>query len=579
MSRPSAQLHTVDNSFGWFLKTLDSAFHIASKEKLSSIYIVIHKQRKPHTLFSVLRTITRKLIGFISNGSIIHNLASYKSNVSRNNVNKLTSDRSIHSHYLKLLAGDIKMFSVSNGIESVHVSISYLSFPRVLLHYIYAYFLSSFFFVQLLFKGKPVEILNLHYKGFNIGLFSAAHYVRNLFSLPTLRINLRIHYSIFTTIFNLLCFDRGFCISTKSDLYNHSYVICPDYMYPSGVLLKLALQYNFIILAHCRDNVGYSLELNENILQHELDISKSHDSYSRKLLNPSFDQDSVIKYLEKRTSSLETLPYMSFLRTSSSSVTHDFGISTELTNSDNVIAFVFLSAFTDAQYKSFDGYHSMLQWTLSTIKCLITNPYVQQIVIKFHPNTNFAFADSCESAVEKFFRNYPFRSHKILFVDDNFLPSMLTSYPQSVCITHHGSVAEESCFLKIPTIVSKHSAWAVSPPFCYLWSQPEVYEEFLSTFTFPIVQGFLDNTNLLLSVYHRHLVFPSYMHRESLLVWAFSEHNIIVADLSPKDLNTTHADMFAEVSKMSLTEFDLFLRVTTSRQIIDAYYLSITPAL
>jgi hypothetical protein len=146
-----------------------------------------------------------------------------------------------------------------------------------------------------------------------------------------------------------------------------------------------------------------------------------------------------------------------------------------------ITAVVYLHSFDDSQYRfGYDGYDDLLMWTEETIKTLISNPNVKNVLVKAHPNVDY--------------KRYPgdYRAYKYLrgkfqdevtWLKNNVSVLSLKKIDNVVGITHHGSVSEELAYLQIPVIMSSYSRLGCNYKFAFTWENRTEYEEYLKKLT------------------------------------------------------------------------------------------------
>ena len=153
----------------------------------------------------------------------------------------------------------------------------------------------------------------------------------------------------------------------------------------------------------------------------------------------------------------------------------------ELTNLNGVTVILYLHIFTDAQYVyGYDGYHDLMDWCLKTISLLNSNEYVSRVIVKPHPECTNAHHPG-DIIANKYLKSQLLRFDKVEWADFHFDVNHINSSGLVVGITHHGSVAEELVFKKIPVIASTHSNWGEEYKFGYWWKDVKDYENLISS--------------------------------------------------------------------------------------------------
>jgi hypothetical protein len=152
----------------------------------------------------------------------------------------------------------------------------------------------------------------------------------------------------------------------------------------------------------------------------------------------------------------------------------------ELTNLNGVTVILYLHSFTDAQYVyGYDGYHDLMDWCLSTISLLNSNEYISKVVVKPHPESTSTYHPG-DSIANKYLKSQLSKFDKVEWADFHFDVNHIVSKGLVVGITHHGSVAEELVFKKIPVIASTNSYWGEEYKFGYWWKNVKDYENLIS---------------------------------------------------------------------------------------------------
>ncbi len=142
---------------------------------------------------------------------------------------------------------------------------------------------------------------------------------------------------------------------------------------------------------------------------------------------------------------------------------------------DGLCAVIFLHSFDDASYYfGTDGFEDIFDWTVFTVDNLIKSADVETVLIKEHPNVNYAAYPGDKVAKKRLSQRY-YRHPKVHWLRRDVGPVALAQYKNLVGITHHGSVAEELAFLGIPVVASTHAPWGHSFDFVKTWTTPKEY--------------------------------------------------------------------------------------------------------
>ena len=147
---------------------------------------------------------------------------------------------------------------------------------------------------------------------------------------------------------------------------------------------------------------------------------------------------------------------------------------------NGVTVILYLHSFTDAQYiYGYDGYHDLMDWCLKTISLLNSNEYVSKVIVKPHPESTSAYHPG-DSIANEYLKSQISSFDKVEWADFHFDVNHIDTSGLVVGITHHGSVAEELVFKKIPVIASTYSNWGEEYKFGYWWKDIKDYETLIS---------------------------------------------------------------------------------------------------
>ncbi len=199
--------------------------------------------------------------------------------------------------------------------------------------------------------------------------------------------------------------------------------------------------------------------------------------YSRLSLIPNelnftnINREKVSEYYKKRTEKpWEVFNYK----------VEKYSSNKQLTNINGFTVILYLHIFTDAQYiNGYDGYHDLMDWCLSTISLLNSNEYVSRVIVKPHPECTATYHPG-DVIANKYLKSQLLRFDKVEWADFHFDVNHINSSGKVVGITHHGSVAEELVFNKIPVIASTNSYWGEKYKFGYYWKDVVSYEALIS---------------------------------------------------------------------------------------------------
>jgi hypothetical protein len=121
-----------------------------------------------------------------------------------------------------------------------------------------------------------------------------------------------------------------------------------------------------------------------------------------------------------------------------------------------------------------------MDWCLKTISLLNSNDHVSRVIVKPHPECTNAHHPG-DAIANKYLKSKISSFDKVEWADFHFDVNHINSSGLVVGITHHGSVAEELVFKKIPVIASTHSNWGEEYKFGYWWKDVKDYENLISS--------------------------------------------------------------------------------------------------
>ena len=156
----------------------------------------------------------------------------------------------------------------------------------------------------------------------------------------------------------------------------------------------------------------------------------------------------------------------------------------EILSLNGLSVIIYLHSFTDAQYvygyDGYDGYHDLMDWCLNTISLLNSNEHVSKVIVKPHPESTSTYHPG-DAVANNYLKSKISKFDKVQWADFHFDVNHINSLGLVVGITHHGSVAEELVFKKIPVIASTHSYWGEEYKFGYWWKDVKEYEKLISS--------------------------------------------------------------------------------------------------
>jgi hypothetical protein len=144
---------------------------------------------------------------------------------------------------------------------------------------------------------------------------------------------------------------------------------------------------------------------------------------------------------------------------------------------------ILLHSFDDAQYYfGNDGFRDLLDWTEFTLSGCLQNREIGSILIKAHP-AHLAAGYYPKSIRTESWLERKYKHERIFWIDRQTSLRAIARVPTLYGITHHGSVAEELVYLKIPTIAFQHASWRNGYEFLRMWDDPISYGKLLASLT------------------------------------------------------------------------------------------------
>lgn len=553
-------LHTSICGFPHIHTAVNAGCILLDINKSNNLVIVVHLNPR-----KLLRMSIRKLLkcGFPNTNLFLIRKEHYSSNV------KLAFQASLN----KLYDGDSKFLRLTINEKKIFIITSNSSIKSIWYSLAASIFKSLASCLKCFLSGNIKSIFNLKYASISVGLHLASHFLRSYSGVTRLRFTPSLYRSFVETYLYCIIYNESLkYFSLKQRTFG--YVLSHDCFYPVGLLTKLAQNYGLCAVSNSAENSDLILLETKDTNELIVDPKYSFKSSRYRPCELSLNVDSVKRYLERRVSNITALPYMQFALPQSEVIPEVSQISLQsMQEKIKFNVFIFLHAFTDAQYAyGFDGYKCLMDWTISTITALSNNPKILNIYLKFHPNT-----PNHKSVIhtKRYIERICLADKRVLISPASLVVKDLLQIHNSVCITHHGSVSEEACYLGIPVISSSFSACANFQPYCYTWSDKIVYEHFLREMDYDSVKTFLDKSRLYDFIMHRYFSFPNIVYRDVEFIWAYHEHQINVSRLSSLELPMLHETMSFEIKNLDPDSFQRFIEITTNYKLLFEYYMSL----
>lgn len=158
------------------------------------------------------------------------------------------------------------------------------------------------------------------------------------------------------------------------------------------------------------------------------------------------------------------------------------------------VSIIFMHLVSDAQfYMGYNCFSDLHDWLMTSVDLLKRNNY--DIIIKLHPNfyqtaydypADRRYLDFLGEEFKVDFWKLP--KNKVVYSDtygvyfishEYSLPELSSSFPDFLCITHHGSVACEAAYLGHRVICNRASPYDDEDSFVELYESIESYEDLL----------------------------------------------------------------------------------------------------
>lgn len=150
---------------------------------------------------------------------------------------------------------------------------------------------------------------------------------------------------------------------------------------------------------------------------------------------------------------------------------------------NNKLVVLYLHSLDDGQFFcGHDGFSDLLDWTITVLRQVGNNHQGWVPLIKPHPEVNY-----CRRSFGRSSANFAglLRLHKALegqdfFIGDGPLPlQQLCETNKVITVTHHGTVAIESAYQKVPCVYFQGSYFPQQLPLGITWSTPKELENLL----------------------------------------------------------------------------------------------------
>ena len=464
MKKKKATLYTsaILNG-GWLLICIDIALWLHKSDGYKQITIEQTTNYNPFNLFSLLLRI-KNLSSYLTLNKFkkLFIYLNFKSKKLRNytiskhkkhNISELTNFTNEKIDETSIIIGDLKIDFVRKKFKKKFFLLHYLILTfRVIVDYIN-------YFTKSALKNKAY----LNYKVANVhaGLHVLSEALRSDYKSYGSIFHCRL--GILTALYKL---HSNFSQIKEINFENeNAYVIGPAQQYIYGFSSRLVSDRGACFIETSSIQQPYiKLELKDKYYSRLSQIPKE-------LNLTRINKEKVFEYYKNRIEK----PWKVF-----NYKIEKYSTNKELSNLNGVTVILYLHIFTDAQYVyGYDGYHDLMDWCLKTISLLNSNEYVSKVIVKPHPESTSAYHPG-DSIANEYLKSQISSFGKVEWADFHFDVNHIDTSGLVVGITHHGSVAEELVFKKIPVIGSTYSNWGEEYKFGYWWKDVKDYETLIS---------------------------------------------------------------------------------------------------
>ena len=439
---------------GWLLISIDTALWLHKLSGYTHITIKTVSNYNPFNLFSLFLRL-KNLSSYLNKNKF----KKYRSFINHSDFknNKLTKLASFAKGKLdqaNLTIGELEIEFVRERLDKKNSILNFLTLSyKTVIDYLN-------YFSKSALKNK----VYLEYKVANV--YAGLHVLSEA---------LRSDYKSFGSIFHCRIGILTALYKLHSSVKEYEQIVLPKKS--NSFVCGPALEYIYGFFSrYMSDQGAFFLETN-NRQQPYIKRELNEKYYSRLNLSKleidflDVEKDKITEYYKNRIER----PWEAFRYK-----VEKYSSNKELTNLNGVTVILYLHSFTDAQYVyGYDGYHDLMDWCLSTISLLNSNEYISKVVVKPHPESTSTYHPG-DSIANKYLKSQLSKFDKVEWADFHFDVNHIVSKGLVVGITHHGSVAEELVFKKIPVIASTNSYWGEEYKFGYWWKNVKDYENLIS---------------------------------------------------------------------------------------------------
>ena len=442
---------------GWLLISIDAALWLHKSKGIKEVKILTISDYNPFNIYNLILR--------------LKNISSY---FKKNKLKKLINFLKFFQTQDKIIS-DISSFATGKSDEAnLKIGDLEIQFQRK----------------KFTKKKSLFEFINIHYRVLSDYLnYFSHHALRNKLYLDykvssiysgfyVMSEALRVDYKSFGSIFN----SKLGILSTLYKLHelilkykeieipkkSLSFVCGPAQLYIYGFFTRYMLDRGSNFIDTCSTQLPF---INRAIKEKHYSNIKI---FKIKKKNQILVKKKIFDYYKNRIRRpWEAFDYMNFIKKKNPPIKNKISF-------DGPTVIIYLHSFTDAQYMfGYDGYHDLMDWSLRTISLLNSNKHVSKVIVKPHPGIDETHHPG-DKLANTYLRSKISAFTKVQWVDFHFDVNQIVGTSLVVGITHHGSIAEELVFNKIPVVTSAYAPWGKKYKFGYVWDNLENYETLIS---------------------------------------------------------------------------------------------------
>jgi len=373
------------------------------------------------------------------------------------------------------------------------------------------------------------SLLALEYRGIHIGdLIASNAFRRDYISGGSLKYVSNIKELISNAIEIV---DE--CYSLNDEKIKNAYVMTPELTYLHNIYVRALRRRGVKYFEHHAYNGEYRIIQPSDEYRHPRII---HDRLSYELTHS--ERLIAKSYIEERLNSGgKSLWYMCVgANTKEKTDTKIYEILSNKSSKKMINVVIFLHSFDDGQYfYGLDGFSDLYEWIEFTIINLMTNKNIQTILLKPHPNINYMQETTDAVAIQRL--KSKFRSHvNVVWLEKDI--DILSFFPNiDLVITHHGSIAEEMAFMRIPVIGSQCAPWGSVYKFVSTWKNKEQYKQMLNDLNTPLDTYNMVENDLFEFIYRYRIDAKNIFDKSSVWIYSSLENKCATPEVSISEYN------------------------------------------